>query len=55
MSLRSTVIIILLAIFAIIALPCPARAVPPDFAGGVADEYNYQEMVFLSGEPIKFS
>jgi len=33
----------------------PAGAVPPDFAGGVANEYKYQEVVFLTGVPIKFS
>lgn len=33
----------------------PASAVPPDFAGGVANEYKYQEVVFLTGIPIQFS
>ncbi len=31
-----------------------AWAAPLDFTGGVNDEYEYEEMVFLSGEPIKF-
>lgn len=32
----------------------PAKATPPDYCGGVNNEYEYQEMVFLSGKPIKF-
>ncbi|HWP98392.1 MAG TPA: S-layer homology domain-containing protein [Syntrophomonadaceae bacterium] len=46
--------IVLLTLLALLASPCPASAVPPDFSGGVADEYNYQEMVFLSGQPLEF-
>jgi hypothetical protein len=40
---------------ALLLLPCPGMAAPPDFNGGVQDEYNYEEIVFLSGEPVKFS
>lgn len=29
-------------------------AAPIDYFGGVNDEYNYEEMVFVSGEPIRF-
>lgn len=32
----------------------PAQAVPLDYAGGVNNEYEYQEVVFLSGQPILF-
>lgn len=39
----------------ILAMAMPVQAVPPDFSGGVADEYKYQEMVFLTGEPVLFS
>lgn len=34
--------------------PAPASASLTDFAGGVNNEYEYQEVVFLSGEPVKF-
>ncbi|MEQ8173805.1 MAG: S-layer homology domain-containing protein [Syntrophomonadaceae bacterium] len=44
----------LIAVFLMLGAS-PAGAVPPDFAGGVANEYKYQEMVFLTGVPIKFS
>ncbi len=27
-------------------------AVPPDFSGGVNNEYDYEEVVFISGEPV---
>ena len=27
---------------------------PVDFAGGVHNEYEYEELVFITGEPIKF-
>lgn len=33
----------------------PVGAAPPDYCGGVNNEYEYQEIVFLSGEPIKFT
>nr|WP_243183068.1 S-layer homology domain-containing protein [Anaerosolibacter carboniphilus] len=29
-------------------------AAPPEFSGGVNNEYAYEEVVFISGEPIKF-
>ncbi|KAB7707644.1 S-layer homology domain-containing protein [Bacillus aerolatus] len=32
-----------------------AEAAPPDFNGGVHNEYEYEEYVFLSGAPVKFS
>lgn len=44
----------LIAIFMVLGAS-PAGAVPPDFAGGVANEYKYQEVVFLTGVPIQFS
>jgi len=30
-------------------------AVPPDFSGGVNNEYDYEEVVFISGEPVVVS
>ncbi|ANE46693.1 hypothetical protein SY83_10885 [Paenibacillus swuensis] len=35
--------------------PVTGSASPPDYAGGVNNEYKYEEVVFLSGEPITFS
>lgn len=51
---RGLGILILLTILDLFAVSSPAYAVPPDFSGGVADEYNYQEIVFLSGQPLVF-
>lgn len=34
--------------------PAGVLAVPMDYSGGVNNEYEYQEYVFLSGEPVKF-
>lgn len=31
-----------------------AYAEPPEFSGGVSNEYEYEEVVFISGKPIKF-
>ena len=35
---------------------CPAGvlAAPPEFSGGVNNEYEYEEYIFLSGQPVKF-
>lgn len=32
-----------------------AYAEPPEFSGGVSNEYEYEEVVFISGKPIKFT
>lgn len=50
--MRRVLLIVLLA--GIMLCPLPALAVPPDYAGGINNEYQYEEIVFLSGEPIKF-
>ena len=34
--------------------PIGGWATPPEFSGGVNNEYAYEEVVFLSGQPIKF-
>lgn len=47
----------LLAILVLFIFMAPARpvwAMPPDYCGGVNNEYEYQEVVFLSGEPVLF-
>jgi len=41
-------------IFLFLMIPS-AKAAPPDFNGGVNNEYTYEEYVFLSGKPVKFS
>lgn len=46
--------IILMCVF-IFGFSGVAIATPSDFAGGVNDEYEYEEVVFLSGEPVKFT
>ena len=45
--------IILLLIIAIL-LPNISIATPLEFVGGVQNEHQYEEMVFITGEPIKF-
>ncbi|MCT4618977.1 MAG: S-layer homology domain-containing protein [Marinisporobacter sp.] len=34
--------------------PITTWATPPGFSGGVNNEYEYEEWVFITGEPIKF-
>ncbi len=41
-------------IFALVLYPAASWAVLPGFSGGVNNEYEYEEIFFLSGEPIKF-
>ncbi len=43
-----------LALIVILALPVAAYGEPPDFNGGVYNEYEYEEVIFISGEPIIF-
>lgn len=45
---------LLIAIF-ILTSPSIALAEPAEFNGGVFNEYEYEEVVFLSGTPIKFT
>lgn len=44
----------LLVIMVLLGPLAPAQAAPPDYAGGVNNEYEYQEVVFLSGQPVLF-
>ncbi|TWI53987.1 S-layer homology domain-containing protein [Halalkalibacter nanhaiisediminis] len=44
-----------LSIITIFIMSPPAGAAPPDFNGGINNEYTYEEYIFLSGEPVKFS
>lgn len=46
-----------LALLVVVLLMTPLQpvwAAPPDYCGGVNNEYEYQEVVFLSGEPVLF-
>ncbi|QEK13258.1 S-layer homology domain-containing protein [Crassaminicella thermophila] len=46
--------IVNLLIISLLLIPTSAWATPPGFSGGVNNEYEYEEVVFLTGEPIKF-
>jgi hypothetical protein len=35
-------------------IPISTWATPPGFSGGVNNEYEYEEFIFITGEPIKF-
>jgi len=39
---------------AILTASSVAYAEPPEFSGGVSNEYEYEEVVFISGKPIRF-
>lgn len=51
--MRKFISCLLAAVF-ILTSPLTAQAEPADFNGGVYNEYEYEEVVFLSGTPIKF-
>lgn len=42
------------AVLVSLIIPSVSLAVPTDFSGGVGNEIRYEEVVFLTGEPIKF-
>ncbi|HEX9059995.1 MAG TPA: S-layer homology domain-containing protein, partial [Clostridia bacterium] len=44
---------IMAAIFSML-FTIQVSAIPPEFAGGVNNEYEYKEYVFLSGQPVLF-
>jgi len=46
--------ILFLLILSFIIVPINVIAAPPEFSGGVNNEYQYEEIVFISGEPVKF-
>lgn len=47
-------IILFLLILSFAITPITVIAAPPEFSGGVNNEYQYEEIIFISGEPIKF-
>lgn len=53
--MKKIIFIILFIFIASLTASGVAMATPSDFGGGVNNEYEYEEMVFISGEPIKFS
>lgn len=42
-------------LIASLVIPSSSFAVPTGFSGGINNEYLYEEVVFITGEPIKFS
>lgn len=52
---RNTISICTLALFLLAIFALPAKASWLDINGGVYNEYEYEEVVFLSGEPVKFA
>lgn len=46
--------IITILMIIVLLTPTTIWANPPAFSGGVNNEYQYEEIVFLTGEPIKF-
>lgn len=48
-------IVIFFIVAGMLFIPREVQATPPDFCGGVNNEYEYQEIVFLTGEPVKFT
>lgn len=50
--MRKFITVLMIMVFTMVSYP--ANATPPDYCGGVNNEYEYQELVFLSGQPVKF-
>ena len=50
--MKKWIILIFIVMF---MAPQAALAAPIDYAGGVYDEYEYQEWVFVSGDPVLFT
>lgn len=51
----STLFIFTMMLLALTALPKQSFAQSIDLTGGIKNEYQYEEYVFLSGKPIKFT
>lgn len=52
--MKKVILTISLLGFMLLAAAPSAWSAPPDFGGGVNNEYEYEEVVFVSGTPIKF-
>ncbi|MEN6325540.1 MAG: S-layer homology domain-containing protein, partial [Syntrophomonas sp.] len=48
-------LLILFIAISLVITPLQVWAAPTEFCGGVNNEYEYQEIVFITGEPIKFT
>ena len=46
---------LLITLIIILLLPVTSYAAPPDYSGGVNNEYKYEEIIFISGKPVKFT
>ena len=51
----SILFIIVMMLFALIAMPKQSFAQSIDVTGGIQNEYQYEEYVFLTGKPVKFT
>ena len=47
-------IVTFVALTLALVIPSVSQAAPIDFSGGVNNEYMYEEVVFITGKPIKF-
>ncbi len=52
--MKRILLYLIVAVF-LLTIPGAAYAKPPDFNGGVHNEHEYEEVVFLSGTPILFT
>lgn len=48
-------IVTFVALVLFLVIPNVSFGAPIDFSGGVSNEYMYEEVIFITGEPIKFS
>ncbi|MBB4823507.1 hypothetical protein HNO89_000727 [Sporosarcina luteola] len=53
-SLFRPLILVAAMLISVLLVSPRAEAKPPDFNGGVLNEYTYEEVFFLSGQPITF-
>ena len=51
----SILFIFVMMLFAFIAMPKQSFAQSIDVTGGILNEYQYEEYVFLTGKPVKFT
>ena len=53
--LKKGFVSVLMAFLLILIVPKESSAEPVDFTGGIKNEYTYEEYVFITGSPIKFT
>lgn len=54
-KLFNVVIAIAAIIFIFVSAPKPSKAEIMDMTGGVKDDYTYEEYVFITGKPVRFT